>query len=116
MQHEPNPEPRFEVVTGECRFFLGERQLYATREQAFLFDSQTGTMLKHGAQADVLAKHKECVAAYQAIGVDIQDLLVIGFEPEHFDAELFTRFVSTSGFLAAWYAVHKREPGLKKTL
>ena len=75
MQHEPNPEPRFEVVTGECRFFLGERQLYATREQAFLFDSQTGTMLKHGAQADVLAKHKECVAAYQAIGVDIQDLL-----------------------------------------
>ena len=108
--------PRFEVLDGESRFFLGDEHLYSTAAQAFLFDAQTGTLLKHGPEPEIIAKHKDCVKAYQNVGIRDCDLLVIGFAPEHFDAELFTRFVDTTGYLGMWYAAHRGQPGLKKTL
>jgi hypothetical protein len=108
--------PRFEVANGESCCYLGDQLLYATAAQAFLFDAQTGTLLEHGPEPEIIAKHKDCVKAYQTVGIRECDLLVIGFAPAQFDARLFTRFVDTTGFLAAWYGAHRGAPGLKKTL
>ena len=113
MNHQP---PRFELIEGESRFYEGDHLQYATSAQAFLFDAQTGTLVEHGPEAEMIAKHKDCVKAYKAVGIPDCDLLVIGFAPSQFDADLFKRFVVESGFLGHWYAAHRGQKGLKKTL
>jgi hypothetical protein len=106
----------FELIEGQSCFFVDGAKIYATVEQAFLFDAQTGTLVEHGPENAMIAKHKDCVKAFQAVGIRDCDLLVIGFGPEQFDAQLFTRFVNEPGILAVWYAAHRGQRGLKKTL
>lgn len=105
---------RFEAINGQSLFFVGDENRYGTSAQAFLFDFQTGTVLEHGPESEVRAKFSDCVQAFEALGFPETDLVVIGFEPENFDARVFTRFIDTPGYLAAWYAVNKSTPGLKK--
>lgn len=107
---------RFDIIDGQSCFIIDDSKIYATTEQAFLFDAQTGTLVEHGPEKDMIAKHKDCVKAYQAVGLRDCDLLVIGFNPDQFDAALFTRFVNEPGSLAVWYAAHRGQRGLKKTL
>lgn len=109
-------QTHFELIDGQSCFFRDGAQLYATNAQAFLFDAQSGTLVEHGSEKDMIAKHKDCVKAYQTVGIVDCDLLVIGFAPDQFEGELFSRFVNEQGILAAWYAAHQGQRGLKKTL
>jgi len=106
----------FEVIEGQSCFFVDGTKIYSTTEQAFLFDAQSGTLVEHGPEKEMIAKHKDCVKAYQAVGIHDCDLLVIGFNPDQFDPGLFSRFVNEQGILAVWYAAHRGQRGLKKTL
>lgn len=71
----------------------GERKIGST--VAILFDASNGTLLKHGAPADVQAHHQ---LLRSAIGDDI-----VMFQNRRWTPDFLDKMVETSGFVGTWW-------------